>query len=149
MKYCTACGRLTAGAPLFCGTCGSSYNVRLCPQKHENPRSAQVCSQCGSKELSTPQPKRRLATRLLIVLLRLLPAVIVLSMTIALFLALLQVLIANEQWLMGKVICFSLWVVFLWVIFLMLPKWMQQPFRAVGRGVGRRLIGSNDTQTRR
>jgi hypothetical protein len=31
--------------------------VKLCPRRHENPRFAEVCSQCGSRELSTPQPK--------------------------------------------------------------------------------------------
>lgn len=31
--------------------------MKLCPRRHENPRFAEVCSQCGSRELSTPQPK--------------------------------------------------------------------------------------------
>ncbi len=57
MKYCYECGRITAGEPLFCNFCGRSYNVKLCPRHHPNPRIAEVCSQCGSRELSTPQPK--------------------------------------------------------------------------------------------
>lgn len=56
MKYCHQCGRHTTGDPLFCSRCGRSYDVRLCPRLHANPRYAEVCSQCGSRELSTPQP---------------------------------------------------------------------------------------------
>ncbi len=57
MKYCYECGRMTAGEPLFCNFCGRSYDVKLCPRRHINPRIAEVCSQCGSRELSTPQPR--------------------------------------------------------------------------------------------
>ena len=48
---------MTAGEPLFCNFCGRSYDVKLCPRHHVNPRVADVCSQCGSRELSTPQPR--------------------------------------------------------------------------------------------
>src|SRR6202167_1008942 len=58
MKYCFNCNRITPGEPLFCNSCGYSYDVKLCPRRHRNPRSAQACSQCGSRDLSTPQPRR-------------------------------------------------------------------------------------------
>jgi len=57
MKYCYNCNRITAGEPLYCNFCGRSYNVKLCPRAHANPRSAEACSQCGSRDLSTPQPR--------------------------------------------------------------------------------------------
>ena len=57
MKYCYECGRMTGGEPRYCQFCGRTYDVKLCPRRHENPRFAEVCSQCGSRELSTPQPK--------------------------------------------------------------------------------------------
>jgi uncharacterized membrane protein YvbJ len=57
MKYCYACGRMTAGEPLYCQSCGCTYDVKLCQRKHVNPRHAEVCSQCGSRDLSTPHPK--------------------------------------------------------------------------------------------
>ncbi len=57
MKYCYECGYTTAGEPLFCNYCGRSYDVKLCPKLHVNPRLAEACSQCGSRDLSTPQPK--------------------------------------------------------------------------------------------
>ncbi len=58
MKYCYNCGRITAGEPVFCNFCGGSYDVKLCPRMHPNPRKALACSKCGSRDLSAPQPKR-------------------------------------------------------------------------------------------
>ena len=58
MKYCFNCNRITPGEPLFCNFCGRSYDVKLCPRRHVNPRTAEACSRCGSRDLSTPQPRR-------------------------------------------------------------------------------------------
>lgn len=57
MKYCYNCNHVTAGEPLFCNFCGRSYDVKLCPRMHPNPRNAQACSKCGSRDFSTPQPR--------------------------------------------------------------------------------------------
>ena len=65
MKYCFGCNHITPGDPLFCQSCGSSYDVKLCPRLHPNPRHAEVCSRCGSREFSTPQPVVSVWTRLL------------------------------------------------------------------------------------
>lgn len=58
MKYCFNCDHITPGHPVFCNFCGSSFDVKLCPRRHVNPRTAEACSQCGSRDLSTPQPRR-------------------------------------------------------------------------------------------
>lgn len=65
MKFCYQCGRMTPGKPLFCNFCGRSYDLKLCPRLHVNPRHAEVCSQCGSRDFSTPQPKVSAGHRLL------------------------------------------------------------------------------------
>src|SRR4029077_1092644 len=65
MKYCYACGKVTGGEPFFCNFCGRSYDVKLCPRLHLNPRLGEACSQCGSRDLSIPQPKVPLAWRIL------------------------------------------------------------------------------------
>jgi hypothetical protein len=57
MKFCYSCGHTTGGEPLFCNSCGKSYDVKLCPMLHVNPRMAEACSQCGSRDLSIPQPR--------------------------------------------------------------------------------------------
>lgn len=65
MKYCYYCGRSTAGDPLFCATCGRSFDKRICPRLHVNARSAGACSRCGSTDLSTPHPQVPLRYQLL------------------------------------------------------------------------------------
>ena len=126
LTYCYNCGRLTGGDPLFCGTCGRSYDVKLCPRLHKNPRTAEVCSQCGSRELSTPQPKVPMSWRLLAILARL-------GLGVLLFYASLSVLIALlqspkvQQGLIALVILLAL----LWWLWTKLPDWFQELIRSV------------------
>ena len=62
MRYCTNCRKLTAGSPPYCNHCGRSYQYKLCPRGHQNPRAANACSTCGSHELSTPSPQTGMST---------------------------------------------------------------------------------------
>lgn len=66
MRYCNQCRRITLGNPLYCTFCGSSYDVKLCPARHINPTSAMFCSECGSRDLSTPAPPLRFWFRLVL-----------------------------------------------------------------------------------
>ncbi len=52
MKYCNDCHTYAAAQSLFCPTCGSSYDLKLCPKLHSNPASATYCRTCGSSRLS-------------------------------------------------------------------------------------------------
>jgi len=76
VKFCYHCGRVTVGEPLFCNFCGRSYDVKLCPKLHANPRGTRVCSKCGSTELSIPQPRVPFWAKILLVLLALIPGLI-------------------------------------------------------------------------
>lgn len=97
MRYCFSCRRLTAGAPLFCSHCGNTYDVRLCPRLHVSPRTARVCSQCGSHDLSTPQPRRSLISHAAYALLARLPGIVLLLLSIWLLLAFVSQLLTNQQ----------------------------------------------------
>ena len=121
MKYCYQCGRITAGEPLFCNFCGRSYDVKLCPRHHANPRYADCCSECGSRELSTPQPKVSFFWRVLEVLLRILFGVVL----VALSLTLLQELLRSPVVQAGLII-FALLLAGLWAMWAMLPDWMRR-----------------------
>jgi len=55
MRYCTSCRKITTGNPSYCNYCGKSYNVKLCGRGHPNTPAADVCSTCGSRDLSVPQ----------------------------------------------------------------------------------------------
>lgn len=65
MKFCYECGQTTPGDQRFCHSCGRSYDKKICPRFHENPRWAEACTQCGSRLLSRPQPKISSGWRLL------------------------------------------------------------------------------------
>ena len=82
MRICYQCGRITSGRPSFCIWCGRSYNVRLCPRLHVNPREAQSCSLCGSHDLSTPQQKLPLWFKPILLLAGLLPGVVLLAVSL-------------------------------------------------------------------
>jgi len=58
MRYCNNCRKFTAGKPPYCQFCARSYNVKLCPRGHKSPRAATACSQCGSRDLSTPHSRQ-------------------------------------------------------------------------------------------
>src|SRR6266481_5255965 len=117
MKLCMNCRRTSPGKPLFCNFCGTSYNIRLCSRQHVNPRAAEVCSQCGSRDLSQPQPKPSLLLRPLLWLLGLSPGLILLAaISVTAFIGLQKLLSdpAGMLWVMllalGLGILFLLWM---------------------------------------
>ena len=90
MRYCYHCERATSGEPLFCNFCGRSYDLKLCPRLHVNPRYATVCSQCGSRELSTPQPKISLGWKVVAFLLRVLCCAVLVYLSLSLLVEMLK-----------------------------------------------------------
>lgn len=83
MKYCYACGLTTAGEPLFCNSCGRSYDAKLCPKLHVNPRLAEACSHCGSRDLSSPQPRVPVAWQLLALLVQVTSAALLAALSLS------------------------------------------------------------------
>lgn len=57
MRFCRHCHRLSRGKPRYCRNCSRSFNSKLCPAGHPNLRGTRFCEQCGSSDLSTPQPR--------------------------------------------------------------------------------------------
>jgi RNA polymerase subunit RPABC4/transcription elongation factor Spt4 len=125
MRYCHQCHRITSGEPLFCNFCGRSYDSKLCPHRHPNPRNAEICSQCGSRELSTPQPRVPLWLSPLIVLLSALPGVLLFAVTILFFIGFLNVLITNQQLLFQAMLA-GLMLAFLWYLYIHLPPFLRR-----------------------
>lgn len=125
MKYCYQCGKMTAGEPLYCGTCGRTYDVRLCPRAHVNPRGAEVCSKCGSRELSTPQPRIPVGLKLLAILLRL-------GLGLLLFYATLQLVIdlVSSPQVQQVLVALGMLLAVLWWLWSKLPDWFQDALRS-------------------
>jgi len=125
MRYCNNCHRLTPGEPLFCNSCGRSYDLKLCPHRHPNPRSAQVCSECGSRELSTPHPHVPIWLAVLIRLLSALPGLLLLGVTVLFAIGLVNALTSNPQ-LLFQFMLVGLMLCFLWYLYLHLPHLLRR-----------------------
>ncbi len=125
MRFCNQCHRITAGEPLFCNFCGRSYDVKLCPHRHPNPRSAEICSQCGSRDLSTPAPLMPFWIAPLVKLLTILPGVALVVISIAFVFGLVQTVLTNQALLFQAVIA-GLMLAFLWYLYSHLPHFLRR-----------------------
>lgn len=132
-QYCYNCGHITPGEALFCNTCGRSYDVKLCPRLHPNPRRADVCSKCGSRELSTPQPKVPAVWKLLAILIRLGLGLFLVWVTLAFFVAL-----ARTPEFQRAFVAFAFLILGLWLLWSKLPDWLQDALRNAVKRRGRR-----------
>jgi hypothetical protein len=130
MKYCYECGRMTAGAPRYCQFCGRTYDVKLCPRRHENPRFAEVCSQCGSRELSVPQPKVSPVWRVLEFLARVIVGLLIVYVVLSFVYGLVTTpQTGNALMALGLLLCA------LFVLWAMLPDWFKRLVRrSMGKG---------------
>jgi len=125
MRYCNHCHRMTAGEPLFCNFCGRSYDLKLCQHRHPNPRNAEICSECGSRDLSTPHPHVPLLWAGLIQVLTKLPALLLLALSVMFVFGLIQALLTNQQVLFQAVIA-GLMLAFLWYLYMHLPGFLRR-----------------------
>ena len=125
MRYCNQCHKITPGEPLFCNFCGRSYDFKLCPHRHPNPRNAEICSQCGSRELSTPHPRIPLWLAPVVALLSALPGLLLLSVTALFFIGLVNVLLTNQQ-LLFQFMIVGLMLAFLWYLYMLLPAFLRR-----------------------
>jgi hypothetical protein len=124
MTYCYHCGRFTAGKPPFCQFCGRSYDVRLCPRLHPNPRFAEVCSQCGSRELSTPQPKVPLLWKALAFLLRVVLGILLVVLSLQVLIGMLR-----SSKVQSAMVVLGFLLLALWSMWTVLPDWLRKLIR--------------------
>jgi len=125
MRYCHQCHRITPGEPLFCNSCGRSYNLKLCPHRHPNPRNAEVCGQCGSRDLSTPHPNVPLWLAPLVALLSVLPGLLLFSVTVLFLIGFVNALVSNQQ-LLFQFMLVGLMLAFVWYLYMHLPAFLRR-----------------------
>ena len=128
MRYCYQCNRVTQGEPLFCQFCGRTYSVKLCPRLHKNPRVAEICSQCGSRDLSIPAPKQPFWVSFAVFVLSLVPGFLLILITLLLIVIGLQVLLTNPRMLLSFGFL-ALAVMALWAIWTKLPLFLRRWIR--------------------
>jgi RNA polymerase subunit RPABC4/transcription elongation factor Spt4 len=130
MRYCPQCHRLTTGDPLFCNHCGATYDAKLCPARHLNPRNAEVCAQCGSRDLSTPAPRLALWLRPLLFGLSLVPGIILALLLVMVAVGILNG-IATSARLQGQLVVLFIVLALLWWFYIHLPKLIQNALRSL------------------
>jgi hypothetical protein len=128
MRYCYQCNKVTQGKPLFCNFCGRSYNVKLCPRLHPNGRNAQACSQCGSRDLSTPAPKAPIWIAIAVFFLSLVPGFLLLLVSLLFLIGVLHELLASPRMLLGFV-SLGIALSVLWAMWTRLPLALRQFIR--------------------
>jgi hypothetical protein len=131
MKYCSNCRHITPGEALFCGHCGRSYNVKLCPARHSNSREALVCSDCGSRDLSTPAHRLSIGGSLLQSGLRLLPRFLPWLFAVAAALLVLNAILSPD--LQGLLFVAVVVLGVAWYVYISLPHFVRSGLRAVVR----------------
>ena len=125
MRYCNQCHRITSGEPLFCNFCGRSYDSKLCPHRHPNPRNAEICSQCGSRELSTPHPRVPLWLAPIVTLLTVLPGLALAAISIAFAFGLVRTILTNQALMFQAVLAGSM-LALLWYLYSQLPHFLRR-----------------------
>ncbi len=137
MRLCTDCWHITTGKPLYCNRCGSSYNVKLCPRHHSNPRAAKACSQCGSSELSRAQGKPRLVLRPLLVLFGIGPGYLLIAAFLVYAFLYVRELVRNPAGLL-PLMCIGLVLGLLLFTWMCLPGFMKSGVRKTATWFTRR-----------
>jgi RNA polymerase subunit RPABC4/transcription elongation factor Spt4 len=128
MRYCYNCGRITSGEPKFCTFCRRTYNVKLCPRLHFNPREAHACSECGSPDLTTPQPRLPFWLRPLLFLISVLPGLLLLLLSTAFLIAYVYILFARPD-LQLLFMILGLGLGLLWLLYMELPVVVRSQIR--------------------
>jgi hypothetical protein len=125
MKYCFNCDRITPGEPLFCNYCGRSYDIKLCPRMHPNPRRAEACSRCGSRDLSTPQPRRPTWAPLLQFVLSAISGFFLVLASFAFVLFFLVEVVANAN-ILPSFLFLGIALGILWYMWSQIPQWFRK-----------------------
>ena len=117
---------------MFCHSCGSTYDAKLCPARHNNPRWADVCSQCGSRDLSTPAPRVPFWLAPLLLLASLLPGVVLVLLLVMVVITVVNQVVTNQQ-IQAQLLVIVLILAPLWWLYLQLPHFIRNMFRSLWR----------------
>jgi hypothetical protein len=89
-----------------------------------SPRGAEVCSRCGSRELSTPQPAIPVGLRFLALMARLVLGLLLFYATLELVIAL-----ARSQAVQQFLVACGILLAILWMLWSRLPSWSREALR--------------------
>ena len=132
MRYCHNCRHITSGDPLYCQFCGFTFDAKLCPSRHLNPRSAVVCSQCGSRDLSNPAPRLPVWLAPMAYFLVALPGVVLALVLVMLAIGIGNAILTNQQ-VQSQLVALLLVFALAWFVYIHLPHFVKDLFRSLWR----------------
>jgi len=127
MRYCFSCRKITSGDPSYCNYCGKSFDVKLCGRGHTNVRMAEVCSTCGSRDLSVPHRHPTFKMRIFQILALIVPFVVLLLGTLAYLGVFLKTLFLNPDALLPMMLL-GLGLGLLWLFWIYLSSFLRELF---------------------
>jgi Flp pilus assembly protein TadB len=92
---------------------------------HPNPRRAEVCSRCGSRDFSTPQPLRPIWSPVLGLLLSAIPGFFLVLASVALVLFFLVTVLSNPSALLSFIFI-GIALAILWGMWSQIPNWFRR-----------------------
>jgi hypothetical protein len=92
---------------------------------HPNSRNAQACSRCGSRELSTPQPRRPIWAPLLQVVLSVIPGFFLVLASVAVVLFFITEVLVNSNMLV-PFFMLGIALGILWWMWSQIPQWFRR-----------------------
>lgn len=90
-----------------------------------NPRIAEVCSQCGSHDLSLPQPKVPFWWKAIAFVVQFIAGIALAYVSLAILIAVLKELLARPE-VQGGMIVLALLLIALWCLWSMTPHWIRK-----------------------
>ncbi len=98
--------------------------MKLCPRGHRNPRNAEACSLCGSRDFSTPQPRTPFWVPMVEPLVKLVPGAFLAVATVVILIVAIQGLLERPQLILSFFFLFVALGI-LWGIWSQLPAWFR------------------------
>ena len=98
--------------------------MKLCPRGHPNPRNAEACAQCGSRDFSTPQPRTPFWVPAVEYLVKLIPGAFLTVATVVIVIVAIQGLLQNPQLIISFFFLFIALGI-LWGMWSQLPGWFR------------------------
>ncbi len=92
-----------------------------------------MCSQCGSRDLSTPQPKVPFWGRVLVAAITILLEILILALAFLLALMLLRAVFSNTN-VVNALVGIGIMLGLLWWIWFQIPLWMRKTMHRLLRG---------------
>ena len=136
MRYCSRCKMLHAGRPMFCPSCGRTWNYRLCERGHENSinHHANYCAVCGSPNL-TEGMREVWWSKLLGLFHGRWRKIVLIGIGVFLLASFGNMSGQFFEFVVGIAVSVGVLGIAMWLVLAMIPNWVRRALRLMWRGI--------------